>query len=416
MSLKSGAGCGGHNSKAMSLESALEAILGSVRRIEATEDISPMEGLGRILAQDIRSPFDVPGHTNSAMDGYAFRHGDCPSSGNISLRLAGESFAGHPFSGRLQPGECIRIMTGAVVPDTADTVVMQEDVVEADGHVELRELPRKGANVRPAGEDIRAGEVVLATGRVLRAADLGMIASMGIATFKVRRRAKVAYFSTGDELRPVGEPLEAGQIHDSNRYTLHGLLGQLGVDTLDLGIVKDDPGALREALETASANADVVLTSGGVSVGEADYVTDMLAEVGDVSFWQVAMKPGRPLVYGSLGSAVFFGLPGNPVSVMATFLQVVRPALRVISGASYEAPLRFDARAEHAIRKKPGRMEFQRGILRRDADGALSVRTTGHQGSGILRSMSEANCFIVLPSDGARVEAGEMVAVEPFTP
>lgn len=415
MSHKSGAGCGGHDAKAMSLDSALEAILGSVRPIEATEEVSPMEGLGRILAEDIRSPFDVPGHTNSAMDGYAFRHGDCPFSGRISLRLAGESFAGHPFSGRLQPGECIRIMTGAVVPDTADTVVMQEDVVEADGHVELHDLPRKGANVRPAGEDIRAGEVVLATGRVLRAADLGMIASMGIAAFEVRRRAKVAYFSTGDELRPVGEPLEAGQIHDSNRYTLHGLLGQLGVDTLDLGIVKDDPGALRKALEKASTNADVVLTSGGVSVGEADYVTDMLAEVGDVSFWQVAMKPGRPLVYGSLGNAVFFGLPGNPVSVMATFLQVVRPALRVMSGASYEAPLRFDARAEHAIRKKPGRMEFQRGILRRGTDGALSVRTTGHQGSGILRSMSEANCFIVLPSDGVRVEAGEMVAVEPFT-
>lgn len=415
MTLKSGVGCGGHNSKAMSLESALEAILGSVRPIEPTEEISPMEGLGRVLAEDIRSPFDVPGHTNSAMDGYAFRHGGGPSSGKMSLRLAGESFAGHPFSGRLQPGECIRIMTGAVVPDTADTVVMQEDVVEADGRAELNEVPHKGANVRPAGEDIRAGEVVLAAGRLLRAADLGMIASMGIAAFKVRRRVKVAYFSTGDELRPVGEPLEAGQIHDSNRYTLHGLLGQLGVDTLDLGIVKDDPGALRKALEKASTNADVVLTSGGVSVGEADYVTDMLAEVGDVSFWQVAMKPGRPLVYGSLGNAVFFGLPGNPVSVMATFLQVVRPALRVISGASYEAPLRFDARAEHAIRKKPGRMEFQRGILRRDTAGALSVRTTGHQGSGILRSMSEANCFIVLPADGGRVEAGEMVSVEPFT-
>lgn len=414
MSLKSGAGCGGHHAKAMSLESALEAILGSIRPIEATEEASPMEGLGRVLAEDIRSPFDVPGHTNSAMDGYAFRHGDCPSSGKISLRLAGESFAGHPFSGRLQPGECIRIMTGAVVPDTADTVVMQEDVVEADGRVELHDLPRKGANVRPAGEDIRAGELVLAAGRVLRAADLGMIASMGIAAFNVRHRAKVAFFSTGDELRPVGEPLEAGQIHDSNRYTLHGLLSQLGVDTLDLGIVKDDPGALRNALESASAHADVVITSGGVSVGEADYVTDMLAELGDVSFWQVAMKPGRPLVYGSLGNAVFFGLPGNPVSVMATFLQVVRPALRVISGAPYEAPLRLNARAEHAIRKKPGRMEFQRGILRRAGDGGQSVSTTGHQGSGILRSMSEANCFIVLPSDSGRVEAGEWVLVEPF--
>lgn len=414
MSPRSGAGCGGHHSKAMSLESALEAILGSIKPIEASEDASPMGALGRVLAEDIRSPFDVPGHTNSAMDGYAFRQEDCASSGKASLRLAGESFAGHPFSGQLHPGECIRIMTGAVVPETADTVVMQEDVIEADGTVELNDVPRKGANIRPAGEDIRAGEVVLSAGRVLRASDLGMIASMGIASFKVRRRVKVAFFSTGDELRPVGEALEAGQIHDSNRYTLHGLLCQSGIDTLDMGIVKDDPGALREAFNAASADADVVITSGGVSVGEADYVTDMLEELGDVSFWQIAMKPGRPLVYGSLGNAVFFGLPGNPVSVMATFLQVVRPALKVISGAPYAEPLRLDARAEHAIRKKPGRMEFQRGILRSGKNGGLSVRTTGHQGSGILRSMSEANCFIVLPADSGRVDAGESVVVEPF--
>lgn len=415
MKSKTGAGCGGHHARAMSLKAALEVILGSVAPITATEDVSPMEALGRVLAEGIRSPFDVPGHTNSAMDGYAFRHEDHAPSGATSLRIAGKSFAGHPFPGRLHPGECIRIMTGAVVPDGADTVVMQEDVVEADGGVGFDAVPEKGANVRPAGEDIRAGEVVLSEGRVLRAADLGMIASMGIASFKVRRRVKVAYFSTGDELRPVGERLEAGQIHDSNRYTLHGMLCELGMDTLDMGIVNDDPDALRNAFEEASRNADVVLTSGGVSVGEADYVTDMLAEVGDVSFWQVAMKPGRPLVYGSLGNAVFFGLPGNPVSVMATFLQVVRPTLRVISGARYEAPLRFDARAEHAIRKKPGRMEFQRGILRRDDDGGLSVRTTGHQGSGILKSMSEANCFIVLPRDGGRVEAGDRVTVEPFS-
>ena len=414
MSLESGAGCGGHHSRAMSLESALEAIRGSVSAVIGNDEISPMEALGRVLAEDIRAPNDVPGHTNSAMDGYAFRHEDCAPTGKAALRIAGDSFAGHPFSGALQAGECVRIMTGAVVPDAADTVVMQEDVVQREGMIELSHMPRKGANIRLAGEDIQAGQAVLSAGRVLRPADLGMIASMGIASLKVRRRVKVAFFSTGDELRPVGEPLLTGQIHDSNRYTLHGMLCQAGMDTCDMGIVKDDPDALRDAFKTASESADVVITSGGVSVGEADYVTDMLAEMGNVSFWQIAMKPGRPLVYGRLGSAVFFGLPGNPVSVMATFMQVVRPALGVISGARYEEPLRFDARTEHAIRKKPGRMEFQRGILRRDGKGGFSVKTTGHQGSGILKSMSEANCFIVLPQDSGTVEAGTWVTVEPF--
>lgn len=414
MGLKPGAGCGGHHSTAMSLESALEAILGSVSAVGSNDEISPMEALGRVLAEDIRATGDVPGHTNSAMDGYAFRHEDCATTGKAILRIAGDSFAGHPFSGSLQAGECVRIMTGAVVPDAADTIVMQEDAVQNEGTVELTHVPRKGANIRMAGEDIQAGQSVLSAGRVLRPADLGMIASMGIASLKVRRRVRVAYFSTGDELRPVGEQLSTGQIHDSNRYTLHGMLCQAGMDTYDMGIVKDDPDALRDAFKTASGNADVVITSGGVSVGEADYVTDMLAEVGDVSFWQIAMKPGRPLVYGRLGNAVFFGLPGNPVSVMATFMQVVRPALGVISGAHYEAPLRLDARTEHAIKKKPGRIEFQRGILRRDEKGGFSVRTTGHQGSGILKSMSDANCFIVLPQDSGTVEAGAWVSVEPF--
>lgn len=410
----SGAGCGGHHSRALSLEAALETILTSISAVSGTEEVSPMEALGRVLAEDIRASCNVPGHTNSAMDGFAFRHEDCASSGTSSLRIAGDSFAGHPYSGSLEAGECVRIMTGAVVPDGADTVVMQEDVTQGEGIVELSDVPRKGANVRLAGEDIRSGQTVLSTGRMLRPADLGMIASMGIASFKVRRRVRAAYFSTGDELRPVGEHLSNGQIHDSNRYTLHGMLCQAGMDTYDLGIVKDDPAALREAFRKASENADVVITSGGVSVGEADYVTDMLSEAGNVSFWQIAMKPGRPLVYGRLGNAVFFGLPGNPVSVMATFMQVVRPALRVMSGAPYEEPLRLNARTEHAIKKKPGRMEFQRGILRRDESGELNVRTTGHQGSGILKSMSEANCFIVLPQESGTVEAGQWVLVEPF--
>ncbi len=409
-------GCGGHHASAMTLESALDAVFKSVHVVAESESVGLMDASGRILAQDVVSTTNVPGHTNSAMDGYALRWEDTRSPGSVSLHVVGESFAGHPYTGALQAGECVRIMTGAVIPDSADTIVIQEDTQRNGDMVELQAECRQGDHVRLAGEDIRAGTVVLAAGRKLRAADLGLLASIGVPDVQVKRKVKVAYFSTGDELRAVGEVLENGQIHDSNRYTLHAMLGAAGVESIDLGVVRDDPAALRAAFAMAAERADVVVTSGGASVGEADYVTDILAELGEVSFWNVAMKPGRPLIFGKLHGAEFFGLPGNPVSVMVTFLQVVRPALAVMSGEPYAPPLRFRARAASKLHKKPGRMEFQRGVLTCHEGADPSVDSTGRQGSGILHSVNQANCFIVLDLDSGSVEKGDWVTVEPFLP
>lgn len=408
-------GCGGHHASAMTLESALDAVLKSVKVVAESESIGLLDAPGRILAQDVISAVDVPGHTNSAMDGYALRWEDTRPPEGTSLRVVGESFAGHPYAGgSLRAGECIRIMTGAVVPESADTIVIQEDTQRDGDTIKFQIECRRGEHVRLAGEDLKRGSVALSAGRKLRAADLGLLASLGVPDVHVKRKVKVAYFSTGDELRAVGETLENGQIHDSNRYTLHAMLGEAGVEAIDLGVVRDDPAALRQAFALAAERADVVVTSGGASVGEADYVTGILAEQGQVSFWNVAMKPGRPLVFGKLHGAEFFGLPGNPVSVMVTFLQVVRPALAVMSGAPYTPPLRFRARAASRLHKKPGRMEFQRGILTCHEGADPSVDITGRQGSGILRSVSQANCFIVLGLDSGSVEQGEWVQVEPF--
>ena len=410
-------GCGGHHASAMTLESALDAVLKSVTVVAESESLGLLDAAGRVLAQDVISATNVPGHTNSAMDGYALRWEDTRSPGATSLHVVGESFAGHPYTGSsLRAGECVRIMTGAVVPESADTIVIQEDTQRDGDIIKLQTDCRQGEHVRLAGEDIKIGTVVLSAGRKLRAADLGLLASIGVAEVRVNRRVKVAYFSTGDELRAVGEPLENGQIHDSNRYTLHAMLGEAGVESIDLGVVRDDPAALREAFAVAAERADVVVTSGGASVGEADYITDILAELGQVSFWNVAMKPGRPVVFGKLHGAKFFGLPGNPVSVMVTFLQLVRPALAVMSGAPYAPPLRFRARATCKLHKKPGRMEFQRGVLTCHPGADASVESTGRQGSGILRSVNQANCFIVLELDSGPVEKGEWVTVEPFLP
>ncbi|MEO9002540.1 MAG: gephyrin-like molybdotransferase Glp [Rhodanobacter sp.] len=401
----------------MTLESALDAVLKSVNVVAESEPVGLLDAAGRVLAQDVVSATNVPGHTNSAMDGYALRWEDTRAPGGISLQVVGESFAGHPYAGgSLRAGECVRIMTGAVMPDSADTIIIQEDTQREGDTIKMQVECRLGEHVRLAGEDIKVGSVVLSAGRKLQAADLGLLASIGAAEVRVRRRVKVAYFSTGDELRAVGEPLENGQIHDSNRYTLHAMLSEAGVESIDLGVVRDDPAALREAFATAAARADVVVTSGGASVGEADYITDILAELGQVSFWNVAMKPGRPVVFGKVHGADFFGLPGNPVSVMVTFLQLVRPALAVIAGAPYARPLRFRARAACKLHKKPGRMEFQRGILTCDSGADPSVDSTGRQGSGILRSVTQANCFIVLELDRDSVEKGDWVTVEPFLP
>jgi len=374
----------------------------------------PIRGaLDRVLAQDIVSPLDVPSHRNSAMDGWAMRGADLAPDAETTLEEIGASFAGRPFAGRVGPGQCVRIMTGGVVPEGADTVVMQERAKAEAKRVTFAAGQKTGQNVREAGEDLKRGAVALAKGRIVRPAELGLLASLGFGEVTVYRPLRVAFFSTGDELKSVGSTLGEGEIYDSNRYTIHGMLARLGCEVLDMGVVGDDPSLLEEAFGEAAANADVVITSGGVSVGEADFVKRMLDELGEVVFWKIAMKPGRPLAYGRIGGAHFFGLPGNPVSVMVTFYQFVREALLKLMGVDPVAPVpTFPATCATRLRKAPGRTEFQRAVVSRGPDGALTVRPTGEQGSGILKSMSEANCFIILGDATGNVEPGATVEVQ----
>jgi molybdopterin molybdotransferase len=368
--------------------------------------------LGRILAEDILSPCNVPNHDNSAMDGYALSAQDLPKDGVTTLKVVGTAFAGKSYDGAVERGECVRIMTGAVMPAGCDTVVMQEHTKVDGNQVTVGTGTKPGQNRRLAGEDLKLGQVVLPVGHLVRPADLGLVASLGVGEIKVYRKLRVAFFSTGDELASIGAELKPGEVYDSNRYTLYGMLARLGVEIIDMGVVRDDPVLLENALIEAAQSADVVLTSGGVSVGEADYMKELLNKLGQVVFWKIAMKPGRPLAYGKIGSAHYFGLPGNPVSVMVTFYQFVRDAMLVLMGQPQPAVIpMLTAVCTDAIRKLPGRTEFQRGILSLDVDG-WTVRPTGNQGSGILRSMAEANCFIVLSDDCGNVEPGNTVQVQ----
>jgi molybdopterin molybdotransferase len=381
--------------------------------VTTVERVPVRSALGRVLAQDITSGIDVPGQDNSAMDGYAMRWADLKTDGETRLQVTGASFAGKPYEGTIGAGQAVRIMTGGVIPAGADTVVMQERVTVSGDEVTIPAGQQKGQNVRAAGCDIGNGQAVFRVGQMVRPAELGMIASLGIGEVSVYRRLRVAFFSTGDELVQVGRPLAPGQIYDSNRYTIYGMLSRLGADIIDLGVVRDDPAAIEQAFSEAARAADVVITSGGVSVGDADYVKQMLARLGEVLFWKIAMKPGRPLAYGRIGQAHFFGLPGNPVSAMVTFYQFVREALLVLMGVPEPAPLPvLKARCTTAIRKAPGRTEFQRGILSPGEAGEWTVRVTGDQGSAILSSMSQANCFIILPDAQGNTPAGAMVDVQ----
>ena len=383
--------------------------------IAGYQKITVREALHRILAESVRSPINVPASTNSAVDGYALQHTDIPAEGTRQLQIVGTAYAGQPFTGKLQAGQSVRIMTGAVIPDGADCVIMQEQAKTRQDQVEIGSQHRAGENVRHAGEDLKVGEVALAAGKRLQPADLGMLASLGINELQVRRRLRVAIFSTGDELRSLGEPLARGQIYDSNRYTLLGMLKALDMEVIDLGVIPDQPQSLREALSAAAAEADAIITSGGVSVGEADYMREIMQDLGNMHFWQIAMKPGRPLAYGRIADTPLFGLPGNPVAVMVTFYQFVQPALLKLSGVSdVQAPRSFRVRSASRFRKKPGRTEFQRAILARDEQGEIWVRSFGRQGSGILRSMSEANCLVILARESETVEEGDWVEVQPF--
>src|ERR1700674_3366978 len=336
--------------------------------------------LGRVLAEDVLTPVNVPAHRNSAMDGWAVRGADLRAEGETTLEEIGASFAGKPFAGKVGPGQCVRIMTGGVVPEGADTVVMQERARANAKSIAFAAGQKTGQNVREAGEDLKAGSLALAKGRIVRPAELGLIASLGIGEVAVYRPLRVAFFSTGDELKSVGTTLGEGEIYDSNRYTILGMLARLGCEPLDMGVVRDDPKLLEEAFREAAASADVVITSGGVSVGEADFVKTMLAKLGEVVFWKIAMKPGRPLAYGKIGKAHFFGLPGNPVSVMVTFYQFVRDALFILMGATLVKPVpALKAICVSGLKKAPGRTEFQRGIVSKDEAGNWTVRVTGDQ-------------------------------------
>lgn len=403
-----------YDPESMSVEQARQFIRRFLVPLYEHEHVSLHEASQRTLAGDVFSPMNVPPRDNSAMDGYAVRHVDLASDAT-KLRLIGSSHAGHPFSGQASAGECVRIMTGALIPDGCDTVVMQEQV-KLDGEaVVIGSGHRQGQNIRRAGEDIRQGVSVLSRGQLIRSAELGLLSSLGLGEAAVYRKLRVAIFSTGDELQQPGTPLEPGQIYDSNRCSLFGLLSELGgVEILDKGSIRDDRDCLKAALLEAASQADVIITSGGVSVGEADYIKQLLAEIGEVVFWKIAMKPGRPLAYGKIGSCHFFGLPGNPVAVMVTFRQFVRDALRLLMGQQPQTPFMLKAICADKIRKTPGRTEFQRGILTQNENGALVVHTTGDQGSGILSSMSKANCFIVLPVSQGNVEAGNSVEVQLF--
>jgi molybdopterin molybdotransferase len=408
-----------YDPEALAVDKARAVVRAFLSPITTNERVAVRSALGRVLGEDIVSPLDVPAHDNSAMDGYALRHADLAPDAESVLRLAGSAFAGRQFDGSVGKGECVRIMTGAVMPEGTDTVVIQE-ITQADGgNVRIPAGQKRGQNRRLAGEDLAAGKAVLQAGRLLGPAELGLLASLGLAEVSVRRRLRVAFFSTGDELCSVGTRLAEGEVYDSNRYTLYGMLSRLGCDIIDMGVVRDDPASLERALKAAAADADAIITSGGVSVGEADFMRELLGKLGEVVFWKVAMKPGRPMAFGKIAEAGkeahFFGLPGNPVAVMVTFYQFVRDALLALSGRTddYALPL-LRVSCTASMKKSPGRTEFQRGLLARDDRGRWSVRPTGAQGSGVLRSMAEANCFIVLEHERGSVEPGDLVQVQLF--
>ena len=417
-----------------------------VEPVSATEDLPLFSALGRVLAQDVISPISVPPHDNSAMDGYAFAGDQLVAGQPLTLRVVGTALAGKAWVGTVAAGECVKIMTGAIMPTGLDTVVPQEftTAAAADGHITIAaDVLKTGDNRRFKGEDLMEGSVALAKGTLLAPAALGLVASLGLPTVTVYRRLRVAYFSTGDEILSLGEPPREGAVYDSNRYTVFGLLTRLGVEVIDLGVVRDEPELLEAAFRNAAQRADAIITSGGVSVGEADHTRTMMKKLGDVAFWRIAMRPGRPMAVGRIATtenqaklassaypssansyqndtnhphsgAVLFGLPGNPVAVMVTFLAFVRPALLRMMGSNHSAPPLLRATSTEAMRKKPGRTEYQRGTITTAADGTLQVRTTGNQGSGVLSSMVQANGLIVLHHGQGNVAVGDTVDVMVF--
>ncbi len=405
---------------ALSVKDARDTILSKVTPITGKEKLSLRECLGRFLAQDIISPINVPSHTNSAMDGYAIAGRDLPANKDKNYRIVGISYAGTPAKNAYQSGEVVRIMTGGVLPEGTNTVIMQEMVERnPDESISIKAEHKTGQNVRQPGEDIAKDQCLFKTGKQICAADLGILASLGIGECTVYRKPRIAFFSTGDELISIGETLEKGKIYDSNRYTLFAMLKNLQVDIIDMGVIPDTPEAIKEAFEEATQMADIVITSGGVSVGEADYIKPTLKKMGETHFWKVKMKPGRPLTFGTLrhleNKAWLFGLPGNPVAVMITFLQFVQPAITYLASGKTKPIIHLRAKALEKFYKRPGRTEYQRGIFQQETNGELTVKRTGRQGSGILSSMSLANCFIVFDEKSSGAEKEQAVQILPFS-
>ena len=410
----------GFDPQALSVDKAQEFIQHLVQALPpvATEEIPLMQALGRMVAEDIISPIHVPAHDNSAMDGFAF-DGKQLDLAPLKLRVVGTALAGKAWQGNVKTGECVKIMTGAVMPAGLDTVIAQElATVHTSGDETIVEIPagilQTGDNRRKAGEDLQRGLPALRVGSALSPAALGLLASLGMAKVKVNRQLRVAYFSTGDEVLSLGDAMREGAVYDSNRFTVFGLLTRMGCQVVDMGVVRDDPVLLEQAFSKASENADVIITSGGVSVGEADFTKAMMKKLGDVAFWKIAMRPGRPMAVGRLGKCILFGLPGNPVAVMVTFLAFVKPALLHLMGGTASTTPYLRAKSAVALRKKPGRTEYQRGFVRTLSDGTLQVEAAGNQGSGVLRSMVEANGLIVLHHHQSSVAAGDEVDVMMF--
>jgi molybdopterin molybdotransferase len=396
------------------IDEASERIKAAIQTVDGLENIPLKNAIGRVLAQPIYSPVNIPADKNAAMDGYALSSKDITPESPFNLRMAGASWAGRPFWGQLQRGQCIRIFTGAVVPEQADSVIMQEHVQVQGQTIHFAANTPARRNIREAGEDIKQGACLIKSPKKLTVYDIGLLASAGIYEVSVKRQLKIIFFSTGDELTALGQPLEAGKIYDSNRYLLNGLLTDAGYNIRDGGVIADNRRLLENAFINAAKDHDVILTTGGASVGEADYIKDILANCGQINFWKIAMKPGKPMAFGTIGSCYFFGLPGNPVAVITTFQQLVAPALKQLAGAPVSKPLRLTATCTSTLKKAPGRQEFQRGILNQDDNGEFLVTSAGSQGSHILSSMSQSNCYIILPTECNGVQAGEKVCVEPF--
>jgi molybdopterin molybdotransferase len=393
-------------------EKAMTDMLAVIEPVTETEDVSLAHALGRVLAKNIISPVNVPPHDNSAMDGYAFAL--ISLKDKDTLVLAGRSMAGAPFQGECLSGQCVRIMTGAKMPLGCDTVEMQENCEALDNNIRFLETRTMADNVRNIGEDIKKNSDVFEQGRVLSAIDLGILASLGIPKVEVIRRLTVALISTGDELKPPGTELLEGNIYESNSFALAGILEKMNVKVLNFGVIADDEQLIKEAFEQADQQADAIISSGGVSVGDADFTKMVLEQLGDISFWKIAMKPGKPFAFGQLPNSVFFGLPGNPVSAMVTAHVLAIPALLKMQSCNNKDAVTLMVKTKTPLKKAPGRVDFQRGVLSTDEAGDMLVQSTGSQGSGILTSLATANCYIVLPSQQGKVEAGELVKVQLF--